>query len=286
MTAAGHPTGPGVPVLVYHANNVTSNDYAGNDHVALAADLRALAGAGWRPLALDGVVDWLVGEGEADSVHRRYAITFDDASDFDYRDIDHPTCGPQRSLFNVLKDFSRETGVPVHASSFVIASPEARAQLDRRSLVGQGWWNDDWWAAANASGLLSIECHGWDHLHPVLDEVAQREGRAGDFSAIETLGDCRRQLRDAAALVRERAGGRAPSYFAYPWGEYSDYLVHEYLPRYGSEHGYRAAFTTRPEPVRRGDDRWRLPRMVCGEAWHSTNELLKLMDASQPPASG
>ncbi len=286
MTTAAQRAGPGVPVLAYHANNITTNDYSGNDHVALAADLRALAGAGWRPLALDGVVDWLVGARETASIDRRYAITFDDASDFDYRDIDHPTCGLQRSLFNVLADFSRETGLPVHASSFVIASPEARAQLDERALVGRGWWNDDWWVAANESGLLSIECHGWDHLHPVLDEVAQQDGRSGNFRAIATLGDCRRQLRDAAALVRERAGGRAPKYFAYPWGQYSDYLVGEYLPRYRSEHGYRAAFTTRPEPVRRGDDRWRLPRLVCGDAWRSTDQLLNLVNACQPAQSG
>ena len=29
-----------VPILTYHSNNVSGNDYASNDHVALAADLR------------------------------------------------------------------------------------------------------------------------------------------------------------------------------------------------------------------------------------------------------
>ena len=37
-----------VPVLTYHANNITGNDYASNDHVALAHDLRALHRKGLR----------------------------------------------------------------------------------------------------------------------------------------------------------------------------------------------------------------------------------------------
>ena len=30
-------------VLLYHSNNVSRNDYAGNDHIALMQDLRLLA---------------------------------------------------------------------------------------------------------------------------------------------------------------------------------------------------------------------------------------------------
>lgn len=271
----------GVPVLAYHANNVADNRYAGNDHVALATDLRALHAAGWRCVSLDQVLDWHAGETEDAALRGCFAVTFDDGSDFDYRDIEHPSCGVQRSLFNVLKDFAEERGVAAHAASFVIASPRARAQLDARCLVGRGWWNDDWWAAANASGFLSIECHGWDHLHPVLDTVAQRDDLAGDFRRVDTLEDCRRQLRDAAALIAERAGGRAPRYFAYPWGQYSDYLVADYLPSRQAEHGFRAAFTTAPDLVRRSQDRWRLPRLVCGEAWRSADELLALVSGAQ-----
>ena len=33
---------PRVPVLTYHAANVDGDSYAGNDHVALAADLAKL----------------------------------------------------------------------------------------------------------------------------------------------------------------------------------------------------------------------------------------------------
>jgi peptidoglycan/xylan/chitin deacetylase (PgdA/CDA1 family) len=279
------PTEPGrtaVPVLAYHGNNITDNSYAGNDHIALAEDLRALHAAGWRPASLDLLLDWYEGRVHDAAMRRRFVVTFDDGSDFDFRDIDHPGCGPQRSLFNVLRDFARDSGVHVPAHAFVIACPAARRQLDERSLVGRGWWNDDWWGAANASGQLFIESHGWDHLHPVLDSVAQRDGLAGDFRRVATFEDADRQLRESGELIARRAGGRRPRFFAYPWGQTNAYLVSAYLPERRSEHGYRAAFTTDPEPVTRNHDRWRLPRLVCGEAWHSSEELLAWLEHELP----
>lgn len=277
MTAAD-PRRTSVPVLAYHGNNITDNHYAGNDHVALDEDLRTLHAAGWRPASLDLLLDWYEGRLHDAALQRRFVVTFDDGSDFDFHDIDHPTCGPQRSLFNVLGDFERDEGVPVPAHAFVIACPGARRQLDERSLVGRGWWNDDWWAAANASGRLFIESHGWDHLHPVLDSVAQRDGLAGDFRHVASFEDADRQLRASADLIARRAGGRRPRYFAFPWGQYSTYLVSTYLPERRSEHGYRAAFTTAAERVTRHHDRWRLPRLVCGEAWRSSAELLARLE--------
>ncbi len=269
-----------VPVLVYHGNNISDNRYSGNDHVALGKDLRALHDAGWRPTSLDLLVDWHEGKVPDGTMRRRFAVTFDDGSDFDYHDIEHPVCGMQRSLFNVLRDFARDSGVVVPAHSFVIASPDARRQLDERSLVGRGWWNDDWWTAANASGQLFIESHGWDHLHPVLDSVAQREGLAGDFRHVASLEDADRQLRMSGELIAKRAGGRRPRYFAFPWGQYSTYLVSSYLPGHRPEHGYRAAFTTAGKAVTRRHDRWRLPRLVCGEAWRSPEALLEVLAAA------
>ena len=274
-TRAGTPAAVSVPVLAYHGNNISDNRYTGNDHVALGEDLRALHRAGWRPASLDLVLDWLEGRVHDAAMRRRFAVTFDDGSDFDFHDIDHPGCGPQRSLLHVLQDFAAETGVVVPAHSFVIACPKARQQLDERSLVGRGWWNDDWWPAANASGQLFIESHGWDHLHPVLDTVAQREGLAGDFRRVDSPEDADRQLRASADLIQRLAGGRRPRYFAFPWGQASDFLVDEYLPKQRRNHGYRAAFTTDDRAVTRSEDRWRLPRLVCGDAWGSSEALLE-----------
>ena len=51
-----------VPVLTYHSNNVGGNDYANNDHVALAADLRRIRALGLRIVPLSLVVDNLAFE--------------------------------------------------------------------------------------------------------------------------------------------------------------------------------------------------------------------------------
>ena len=37
-----------IPVLTYHASSVAGEDYLGNDHIALAEDLRMLLRDGWR----------------------------------------------------------------------------------------------------------------------------------------------------------------------------------------------------------------------------------------------
>ena len=58
----------------------------------------------------------------------------------------------------------------------MIVSPSARARLDETCLIGKGWWNDDWWSPAIASGLLEIGSHSWDHNHDTLP--------AGEFAGV------------------------------------------------------------------------------------------------------
>jgi len=285
MTPVGKPGIPdfGIPVLTYHANNVNNNTYQGNDHIALREDLRALHQSGWRAISLDALLDWHKGVETVTDFRGSYAVTFDDGSDFDVHDLEHPVWGQQRSLLNVLRDHFDECGEVVQAASFVIASPNARQQLDHHCLVGRNWWNDDWWSNANETGFLTIESHGWDHLHPVLDEVAQVDGLAGDFTRVDTLGDCERQLQHSGRTI-EHLSGRRPRYFAFPWGQFSDYLVSRYLPDHQQDHRYHAAFSTRPSAVYHSDNRWCLPRYVCGDDWGSPDALLELMRASAGPA--
>lgn len=268
-----------IPVLTYHAANVLENRYEANDHIALATDLQLLGELGIRVVSLGEVLAWYEGEPLLDEA-RCVALTFDDGTDFDYHDLPHPSCGPLRSFANILLDYSAASGQAAPASSFVIASPEARGLLDQRGLLGKGWWSDDWWLPAQLAGPLSIECHSWDHLHPDLDEVAQQDNLKGDFSRVDTYADSERQVRQAGDYIATRLQGRRPQFFAYPWGQCSGYLADTYMPGMAGQHGFSAAFDTRAEAVTRAHSRWRLPRYVCGRDWQSPQQLAALLGAA------
>lgn len=266
-------------VLCYHAANVNGNAYENNDHVALASDLELLAELAIpivpASLAL-GVVD---GSGAAPPIAA--ALTFDDGITLDAEDFLHPAHGNQRSLLGVLADHTARRGITACASSFVIASPDARAELDRKDFLSLGVWHDDWWAPATRSGILKIENHSWDHNHPTLSSTAAPAGTGGDFRAIADLEHCSRQVLDACDYIRLRSG-RSPELFAYPWGQASDFLRRDFLPVQGRAAGLLAAFSTQPGPVSRGADRWWLPRYVCGEHWRTSAQLRALLtDARQ-----
>ena len=266
-----------VPVLTYHSINIHGNDYAGNDHVALAADLRLLHRLGRRIVPLATVVDVLLGAAPAAAVENAVALSFDDGSWFDWHDLEHPSWGPQRGFAGILRDFAAETGAAVHATSFVIVSPEARAILDRTCMVGRGWWGDEWWPTAQREGLIAIESHSWDHNHDTLPATVQHAQRKGTFRTIDCWADADAELRQAADWLDARLAPHRASLFAYPYGETSDYLVREYLPRHAHEHRLRAAFGTAPAPVEATADRWHLPRYVCGAHWNDPAGLERLL---------
>lgn len=260
-------------VLTYHSNNVNGADYAANDHVALREDLRLLNALGMRVSTLAEVVKLLDGDGAADGT---VAITFDDGSWFDWHDLEHPTLGVQRSFANVLADAERAFGTPQPATSFVIVSPQARAELDRTCLVGQGWWGEDWWQPAVESRRLAIESHSWDHQHDTLARTATGLP-GGTFSNIATREAADVEIRQASDYLDAKLPARRTRHFAYPYGDAPEYLVREYLPRHRAEHRLEAAFGTRPEPVARGSDRWHLGRYVCGPHWDSPAALERLL---------
>jgi peptidoglycan/xylan/chitin deacetylase (PgdA/CDA1 family) len=259
-------------VLTYHSNNVLGPGYAANDHVALAEDLRLLAALRLPVRPLHEAVRLLEGGAGEPFV----ALTFDDGSWFDWHDLEHPTLGPQRSFANVLQDAESTGGAALPATSFVIVSPQARAELDRTCLVGQGWWGDEWWQAAVASGRLAIESHSWDHQHDTLAQTATGLP-GGTFKNIATHAAADIEIRQASDFLDSRLPTRRTRHFAYPYGDASDYLVRDYLPRFRHEHRLEAAFGTVPEPVAAGADRWHLGRYVCGPHWDSPDALRALL---------
>lgn len=262
-------------VLTYHSQNIAGSGRADNDHAALAEDLEVLHRAGARILPLaEAVAAALDGTLDRDSHH--VALSLDDGCDFDVRDLDYPGHGMQRSMLGIMEDFvarhGRQAQPGLHATSFVIASPDARRVIDAKSLFGRGWISDDWWRDATQHPMLELGNHGWDHAHPDLVP----EGTDWGFHGVDDLEGCERQVERAALLI-ERLAGRRPTLFAYPFGQSSAYIREEYFPRFGEHHGCVAAFGTEPGTVSGDSDRWNLPRFVCGRDWRDADGLLRLV---------
>ena len=188
-----------IPVLAYHALHAPDKDYASNDHVALEEDLKLIRRLGFRvaPLAEIAELTWNRAPSRLDSGHW-VGLSFDDGTDFDYLDIEaHPYLGHLKSFYTILRENGASTGrdwPQPTGTAFVIASPEARAVLDRTCIAGLNQWRDVWWAEAAQTGILEIGNHSWDHTHPTLDSVAQRDQRKGTFMGIDNLADADAQI--------------------------------------------------------------------------------------------
>ena len=267
-----------VPLLTYHAMNIHGNDYANNDHVAFRDDLEHLDRLGFEILPLREIVEHAFGEADALAGRRVVGLACDDGSDFDARDLVHPTHGPQRSMLNILRDFrAAHPGAQprLHLTSFVVVSPQARRQLDTTCMVGAGWWNDDWWDEAIASGLIGIGNHSWDHNHDTLCDVRAFEARRGTFVSVDSAEKAQYEIVQAAEYLALKAPNESSALFAYPYGECNDFLVDTWFPR--QQGRFLAAFTTERGYVRIESNRWRLPRFTCGLDWGSPAALERIL---------
>ncbi len=269
-----------IPVLTWHGYNVFGNTYETNDLVAFADDLVTISEAGFEIVPLVEVARWVRGEREGFGVHGKpvVALSCDDGTDFDWRDLPHPEHGAQKSFSTSLREFTA-SGRFAQLTSFVIAAPSARAQIAHGAMQAQRALNDDWWHDANASGLITIESHGWDHNHPAVSPVIQRAQQTGDFFAINTFVECDTHVRAAANFIESRSG-RRPHLFAYPWTQASDYMRFEYMPQHAEAHGTIAAFGGPSGYVTLDSDRWLLSRFVFGPDWRSKDGLLKILRGS------
>ena len=267
-----------VPVLTWHSMNVGGAGYAANDHVAFREDLETLHRLGLRVVSLARIARALV-EGRLEELRGCVGLSLDDGSDFDWHDLPHPAWGPQRGMGRILADFRARHGASaqphLQATSFAIVSREARRELDRTCMIGCRWWNDDWWREAEASGLLAIESHGWDHNHESLARTVASAPR-GAFD-VTTKADADAEIAQASRELRRLRGRDGDVLFAYPYGPASHYLAEEYLPDGSNGHGVFAAFTTGRDPVHAGTSRWRIPRYVFGFDWKSGGELERLL---------
>jgi peptidoglycan/xylan/chitin deacetylase (PgdA/CDA1 family) len=266
-------------VLTFHSRNIAGNDYATNDHVALDESLALLERLRVPVLRLSDVVRRQRAGTFAALPPRFACITFDDGPDYDWRDIDHPTHGLQRSMYSILRSHSRRIAGPwwwvrTGATTFVIASPVARGEIAEPPEVDPDRLSDNWWAEAQASGLLDVGNHGWNHVHPSVSEMRDKPGLVERFDRIATRVEADLQVRAAYSCIRDKAGPGAGRLFAYPYGQVSEYLAGEYLP---AQDDVVAAFTTEPRPWTAECDRWRVPRYVCGWHWKTPGDLEHLL---------
>lgn len=270
-----------IPILTYHSLNIEANNYLGNDHVAFREDLRLLNALGWRIIPAFDVAR-LLAEPAAHWPEKCVAITFDDGTNFDFEDLPHPSAGDQRSMLNIMRDFAAEfpgAQPTLHATSFVIASKEARDTMDRSCILGHGWMSDSWWRPAVKSGFFHVANHSWDHCHDSLLVIAQRDQLKGTFVGVDTQHDADLQIKAAAAAIANIAPNPGVSLFAYPYGHSNRYLLEEYLPQQarGDQPFVTAAFSTEPTPVTSASNRWQIPRYVCGHHWKSADDLKAIL---------
>jgi len=261
-------------ILAYHSQNIAGNETANNDHVALAADLEVLHAEGCKFVSLATLVETVFNGAEPAPESPLVCLTFDDGCDYDVRTLEFPGYGMQPGLLQTMEAFISRHGSAaqpgLHATSFVIASPVARRLIDSKSLFGSGHMSDDWWRKADAHPMMAIENHGWDHNHPDLEE--EHYARGG-FDMVSTREHCHHQVVQAAEFIEQKTG-RKPAFFAYPFGESSEYIRSEYFPLHRDQHRCLAAIGTDPGLVSAQSSRWNLPRFVCGRDWSAPTELL------------
>jgi peptidoglycan/xylan/chitin deacetylase (PgdA/CDA1 family) len=279
-------------ILTYHSHHVLGPEYDLNDHIALPIDLELITHAGYQIVSLEKIVAMLLDHqqgcpkngGSDDS--RYVALTFDDGPIFDLDDFVHPQIGLQRGFAGTMADFAdtKLGGLQpeLTATSFVIASPEARRVIESTfdaayTYLNAGSMDDSWWARAIRTGLLSIGNHSWDHLHPALPSVAHSTQARADFKQVKSYEDADAQILAAARFIHERTSGHAVPYFAYPFGHYNDFLTTEYFPQRHEGIGVRAAFTAEPKPITGTESLWSLPRYVCGHDWKTPSALLAIL---------
>jgi len=272
--------------LAYHSQNINGDQYENNDHIALREDLSEIRR---RKIPLVSLKDLCCNFQSRASRHDlpeiAVALSCDDGTTLDWENFSHPHHGQQISFAEILREHMLIThDERSHLlTSFVIASPTARKQIDAGCHAGYELSIEKWWKSAAMTGLIAIENHSWDHLHPCIDVVSQRENKKGDFSLIDSYDDADKQVRQAAEYINKALGttGHRTSLFAYPFGHFNDYLTNEYLPKYRHQHEMLAAFTTQPEVITEASNIFKLPRYVHGEAWTTPNELVKILNQLQ-----
>lgn len=256
-------------ILCYHSHRREGSSYEKNDYTALGRDLEIINTLGINISSAYQIAQALTGQIPWETIAGSVAITFDDGSILDYRDFTTRSGEKHPALYQLLKKNN------AHATSFVIASPNARYVLEEKSLNDEPMLSDDWWRSADAD-LIDIENHSWDHNHQHLPWPPVTELQRGNFFEINTEASADWEVFLAQIYIKSIIG-RPPRLFAYPYGNVSKYLRDEYLPLKGEKIGLLGALSTGGELITPATYRWDIPRFVCGEHWTSPETLINLV---------
>lgn len=261
LAASGAAAEHNITVLAYHPRVDSGDRYETNELIAFREDLRLINELGFEIVPLAWVAEWI--SGGRDIPEKSVAITFDDGA--------NATLAFLEALNDFYVEFKPQQPY-LHATTFVIASPSARADIG-----GGQDLTDSWWRHAEVSPLMSIENHSWDHNHPWVqtkcDDLSPDEH---GFSDVNDYAEATCEVALASTLI-QGITGRRPAFLAYPYGESSDYLREEYMPKFASEHGISAAFSTAGEKVSADSNIWNVPRFVHRRHWEHKSELAEIL---------
>ena len=269
---------PTIAVLCFHFGNP-------KDYLVLPEVLDKLTHSGVQIVSALTLVQHLRAGTPALLPAKCCVLTFDDGQDMDFVDVEHPTHGYQASFARILREANARAAslgiaFQAHATSFVIANPLTRAEIQDKEMLGYPWMSDRWWQPAIESGLFHIASHSYDHLSASASRVRQQHNVRNDFLAIDNFDDADWQIRKARELIDfiapNPAVQKGSALFAYPFGHVSAYLQAEYFPQQLESHGTIAAFTTEAKLVSADTSAYAIPRFVFGESWFESSEIVAL----------
>lgn len=134
---------------------------------------------------------------------------------------------------------------------------------------------------ADRSGIFKIYNHSWDHNHPAVGKVCQRDNLKGSFVSIDTFEECQCEVKQAGEYIAGKIHPAWPDLFAYPYGPSSNYIRETYFPQSLKQHRISAAFGASGGYLTEDSFRWNLPRFVFGASppagWRTAAELRQIL---------
>ncbi len=260
---------PVIPIFMYHHVNTNAGDMITITPEAFERSLRFINEAGYKTLAIDDVVRFMLGEQEIDP--GSIAITFDDA----YLD-NYVFAWPLLQKYDVK--------ATIFAVTSWLTASQAASDIEKRSAIDESLRAP----LRHRQAIKSIEA-GEVHRAIMNRDMAREMLSSGlvrfySHTATHALCDA---LNDAAltveltsskAAIEAELGNECP-YLCWPKGVFSDNAVSA-----AKKAGYKAVFTTRHGVARQGADVYAINRIAVRDKPRWLESRLKVY--TNPMLSG